>query len=277
MKNIAPKKSLGQNFLINPAISRRIVDTLNIIDGDTVVEIGPGTGALTFMLGEMPIFFSAIEIDERAIEKLSAFKPKSKSFEIIHADFRDFDFHRFVQNHSECEKIKLIGNIPYYLSAEIFFKVFNSASLIDSVVMMVQKDVALRLAARPCTKQYGVLTVANDLVCKTKIAFDVPPGCFFPKPNVMSSVIKMEMKPDAIDVTGFNEIMPFVKSAFNQRRKMLSNALAGFISNRTNMSMAEFIGNLPAGMQTFFKKRAEELSKDDYLELYSECKRFFNT
>ncbi len=234
LKSIKPKKSLGQNFLIDKNIAQKTISLLDIKENDIIVEIGPGTGALTSLILERysnPLI--AVEIDHRAIEDLTQKYPKSvyKGFFLLHKDFRNFHFED-IKNILDFEvdnrTLKVIGNIPYYLSSEILFSLFESNLKINRAVMTIQKELAQRLVAKPASKDYGILTVALNMNAQCKIEFDVPPPCFYPPPNVMSSVINITFFENRQE--HYSKLMKLVRVSFNQRRKMISNSLKSEIS-----------------------------------------------
>lgn len=257
LKSVAPKKSLGQNFLIDRNIAAKTVGLLNIQTCDNVVEIGPGTGALTSLLLETGCNLTAIEIDQRAIEELNKKFPAEKypNFKLIHSDFRDYNFI------AENEKIKVIGNIPYYLSSEIFFKLFESSQNLSMAVLTIQKELAKRLIAQPKSKDYGILTLAMMMSGNCKIEFDVSPSCFYPAPNVMSSVIRMDFNCPKFKVSNYNKTMNIVRAAFNQRRKMLGNSLKSLFQRFETIEMND---ELRLKIVQMSKQRPEELLPSDF-------------
>ena len=274
---IAPKKSLGQNFLTDGNIARKIVDALDCKDGDTVVEIGPGTGVLTEYLAEMKINLFAVEIDQRAVEVLKT-KYRNDAYpnlKIIHSDIRDFDFSSIVGGN----KIKVIGNIPYYMSSEILFKLFNSSTQISKAIIMLQKEVAKRLNAKLRTKDYGILTVNLQFTGESKILFDVPPSCFYPQPKVTSSIIEINFDSEKFNnycdlisrdgepedkIKVYLSFKEFIRAAFSQRRKVLRNSLKDYIAQKYNREISPDIREMD-----YFCKRAEELTIEDFLKLYN--------
>lgn len=269
MELINAKKKLGQNFLVDENISQKIVNSINIVENDTLVEIGPGTGALTkYILSQNPKL-TALEVDDKAIEVLNRqfSNKKFPDFNLIKQDILTFDFLEFA-NEKQVEKIKIIGNIPYYLTTELFFKIFENSERIDKVIMMVQKEIALRLVAKKSTKDYGILTLAMELSGKCKRLFDVPPGCFVPQPNVMSSVIEFDFATRMVSNEDFKKIMPLIRAGFNQRRKTLRNALGTFVDRNTNKSIEDFLVDKPDHIKYYFTRRAEELVAKDYIEFY---------
>ena len=257
LKAIAPKKALGQNFLTDRNIARKTVDLLDIQDGDNVVEIGPGTGALTSIILEKNCNLTAIEIDTRAIDELNKLFPKKKfpNFNLVNTDFRSFDFE------ANDPKLKVIGNIPYYLSSEIFFKLFESKENIQIAVMTIQKELAKRLISKPGTKDYGILSIAMMMCGKCKMEFDVSPQCFYPAPNVWSSVIKMDFAQPEYEVGDYRKTMNVVRMAFNQRRKMMGNSLK---SHFQKVELENLDDEISLKLSKYKLRRPEELLPDDF-------------
>ncbi len=245
---VRPKKYLGQHFLKDKNIAARIVDALHT-SGAPVLEIGPGTGVLTGFLTKRDLDLWLIEIDRESIAYLHQEYPLLKD-RIIEGDFLEFDLkHRFAG------KLAIIGNFPYNISSQIFFRVLEARDQVDEVVCMLQKEVADRLAAKHGNKTYGILSVLLQAWYRIEYLFKVPPGVFHPPPKVNSAVIRLVRN----DVTslGCNEqfFVKVVKQGFQNRRKTLRNALKNL--------------NLPAAIDALeiMDKRAEQLSVDDFVWL----------
>jgi 16S rRNA (adenine1518-N6/adenine1519-N6)-dimethyltransferase len=274
---IAPKKSLGQNFLIDKNIARKIVESIGIEQGDHVVEIGPGEGALTGMLLEYPATLTAIDMDERAIALL---QEKFLSALVEHrfalrlGDFLKTPFLHLMRSENGLQSgsaretnnlVRMVGNIPYYITSDILFRLFEHGNFIQRAVIMMQKEVAERIVAKPRTKEYGVLSVATALVAQARIVTHVSPHCFFPKPNVTSSVVQFDFIHGTAQET-FRKVQPLVRMAFNQRRKVLSNALAGTLGTMP-FTLEEIIARSESENFAVFRKRAEELMPADFVRL----------
>lgn len=273
-QHIAPKKSLGQNFLTDRNIIRKIIAALEAQAGDSVLEIGPGEGALTNELAVMPLqSLLAVEFDVRSVHLLSARFPKTSHphVSIHHGDVRSFALHPYaeqqLQQHNR--KLKIIGNIPYNITSDILFWLYDAAPLLDCAIIMMQKEVARRLVAAPRTKDYGILTVATSFCAKARILFDVAPGCFFPRPSVTSSVVELRF-PNAIGVAPdvYPHVKPLVNAAFNQRRKVLANALKTYITSHVAAPYATVLERAESQGILYFRKRAEELLPKDFLALW---------
>jgi 16S rRNA (adenine1518-N6/adenine1519-N6)-dimethyltransferase len=264
LEKLRPKKSLGQNFLVDKNIALKTVNALDINSDDSVIEIGPGTGTLTELILTKSADLTAIEIDLRAIDILTEKFPAENfpGFKLINDDIRKFSFADKYSLLSENQKFKVLGHIPYYITADILFQLFENCNYISHAILTIQKEVAQRIIAKPSSKEYGILTVATELCSKAKILFHVPGSCFYPPPNVTSSVILFDFNRENFDISQFKSTMIIVKKAFNQRRKMLSNAIKDFIDSHETGTEADeqFVDSIRT-------KRAEELTSFDFLKL----------
>ena len=245
------KKSLGQHFLKDENISRQIVDALQqtIIKTNihNVVEVGPGAGAITKYILQIPaIEFKAVELDDEKVNYLKHTYPTLKD-KIIHQSFLDVDA-------PFQEPFLVIGNFPYNISTQIVFKVLEWKEQVPFMIGMFQKEVAQRIASKPGSKVYGIMSVLTQTFYDVDYLFDVPPGCFNPPPKVMSGVIKLTRRESKVEVKSEKAFIILVKAAFNQRRKMLRNATKSLF---TNQVLEEEI----------FNKRAEQLSIEDFAAL----------
>lgn len=271
MELIKAKKSLGQNFLVDKNICKKIVALLEIEKGDYVIEIGPGTGALSEHLINKSINYLAIEVDERAIDNLKSNFPlfnndSSGNVSLIKEDFLKFDLYNYIIKNEIVEKnkkLKIIGNIPYNISSPIFFKLFELSEYIDSVVIMVQLELANRIIAKHNSKDFGILTLAAGVCGIAKKELKVPRTCFVPAPNVDSAVLRIDFyKKKKVDFSKFQKIS---RAAFNQRRKKLSNSLKNILLSYSKELYDELIKENKNG---FFDKRPEQLSIEEFIELY---------
>jgi 16S rRNA (adenine1518-N6/adenine1519-N6)-dimethyltransferase len=248
-----PKKRFGQNFLVDDNIARKIVRSLDIVDSDTVIEIGPGQGALTKHLKILSENFIAVEIDRGVTETLI-----ESGFKVVNKNFLNFDFGNDIPKEFSSGKIKVIGNIPYNITSDILFKLLDSEIKIDSCVLMIQKEVAERLVANISTKQYGILAVQFQALSEVKLLFNVPPTAFFPKPDVNSSVIFIKFGNRNYDVKNINVFKEFVRSAFSKRRKTLKNSLKDYF-DKYSLDIKDF--------DLDFVRRAETLSIGEFVDL----------
>lgn len=247
---VRPKKFLGQHFLHDQKIALRIVESLQTRYDQKVLEIGPGMGVLTrFLVEEGKVDLSLVEIDRDSVSYLKKHYPSLES-RIIEGDFLKIDLRKI-----DSQKISIIGNFPYNISSQIFFKVLEHRSLVDEVVCMLQKEVADRIAAPHGSKTYGILSVLLQAYFEVKNLFKVSPGVFTPPPKVMSAVIRL--KRNGVTDLGCDEALfvQVVKQGFNNRRKTLRNALK-------NLNLSPEIVQLD-----ILDKRAEQLSVESFIEL----------
>lgn len=268
---IKPKKALGQNFLIDKNILLKIFDSIEVNPNDFILEIGPGTGALTeYILNRKPKKFVAVDIDERSIEFLKEKFPLAEYpfFDILQSDIRKIELTKYFNSEIYNRNI-VVGNIPYNISADIFFWIFSYRDLITKSILMVQKEVAQRLNAKPKTKNYGLLSLVINLIGTAKILFDVSPNCFYPRPKVTSSVIELKFDKKLTNQE-FEDLLSLFKAAFSQRRKVLKNSLSTYLSN-TKIETGFLKSDV---FLKYCSKRAEELEVENYIELMNEIKRF---
>lgn len=221
------QKKYGQNFLIDANILEKIIKAAGVNENDCVLEIGPGIGTMTQYLCEHAREVVAVEIDKKLIpileqDTLSAYD----NVTIINEDFLKLDLHALVQEKNNGRPVKVVANLPYYITTPIIMGLFESHVPLDSITIMVQKEVAERMQVGPGTKDYGALSLAVQYYAKPEVMMTVPAGCFMPRPNVDSAVIKLT-RHAAPPVTVPDEKFMFdlIRAAFNQRRKTLVNAL----------------------------------------------------
>ncbi|MBC6490897.1 16S rRNA (adenine(1518)-N(6)/adenine(1519)-N(6))-dimethyltransferase RsmA [Flavihumibacter stibioxidans] len=241
------KKSLGQHFLRDENICRKIVSALQEYPFDRLLEVGPGGGALTKYLLELEgIDFKAVELDMEKVEYLERTYPSIKG-KLIHRSFLEID-PPFDQ------PFTVVGNFPYNISTQILFKVLDWGEQVEAVIGMFQKEVAQRVAAASGNKVYGVMSVLVQAFYRVEYLFDVPPGCFNPPPKVMSGVIRLLPRKDIPVMRSRKAFTLLVKTAFNQRRKTLRNAVRGLFP-------PEILAD------EFFNQRAEQLTVEQFAEL----------
>lgn len=255
MKKVKPKKNLGQHFLTDLNIARRIADTVDACPGIPVLEIGPGMGVLTQYLVEKPREVRAVEIDSESVEYLHATFPQLKD-NIIGEDFLRMDLREVFGG----KPFVLTGNYPYDISSQIFFKMLDYKDLIPCCTGMIQREVAQRMASAPGNKAYGILSVMIQAWYDVEYLFTVDEGVFNPPPKVKSAVIRMTR--NGVTALGCDEVLfeRVVKSVFNQRRKMLRVSLRQLFS-KDNLPSAEFFA------QDVMTRRPEQLSISDFVEL----------
>jgi 16S rRNA (adenine1518-N6/adenine1519-N6)-dimethyltransferase len=241
------KKSLGQHFLKDENICLKIIDALQKVLHQQLVEVGPGGGALTKYLLQLPdTAFKAVELDDEKVQYLQNTYPAIKG-KIIHQNFLDI-------NAPFNGNFTVIGNFPYNISSQILFKILEWKEQVSVMIGMFQKEVAQRIAASPNSKMYGILSVLVQAYYEVEYLFDVPPNCFNPPPKVMSGVIQMNVKSERLKVKNEQAFFLLVKTAFNQRRKMLRNAVRSLFE-------ADFL------QDEIFNKRAEQLNLEDFAAL----------
>lgn len=255
MKQVRPKKNLGQHFLTDLNIAKRIADTVDACPYIPVLEIGPGMGVLTQFLVEKPRQVKAVEIDDESVRYLNEKFPKLRD-NIIGDDFLKMDLRQVFDG----KTFVLTGNYPYDISSQIFFKMLDNKELIPCCTGMIQREVALRIASKPGSRQYGILSVMIQAWYDTEYLFTVDEDVFNPPPKVKSAVIRMTrngVQDLGCDETLFKRV---VKTVFNQRRKMLRVSLKPLF-NKETMPSPEFFAN---DMMT---KRPEQLAVADFVEL----------
>ena len=253
MKQVRPKKNLGQHFLTDLSIAKRIADTVDACPDLPVLEVGPGMGVMTQYLVEKPRPFKVVEIDRESVAYLNEHFPKLRE-NILGEDFLRMDLRQVFGG----QQFVLTGNYPYDISSQIFFKMLDNRDLIPCCTGMIQHEVAVRMAAQPGNKQYGILSVLIQAWYHVEYLFTVEPTVFNPPPKVMSAVIRMtrnEVQQLGCDEQLFKRV---VKTVFNQRRKMLRVSLRQL---------------LPADAPLFTQnaelltRRPEQLSIPEFIEL----------
>jgi len=230
------KPKLGQNFLAEPSYAERIVAALGEISARTVVEIGPGRGVLTQRLAARTPRLIAIELDRVLAAQLRMNFSKQKNVEIVEADVLTVDFGSLLRRrpeawalharHTEFETADVVGNLPYYITSDILLRLFAFHEYFGQMVIMVQKEVADRIAAAPGTREYGLLSATAQLYAKAEKLFTVPPGAFSPPPKVYSTVLRLTVAPQAKELgVEPGAFVEFLKRSFAQKRKTLLNNL----------------------------------------------------
>lgn len=250
------KKKLGQHFLVDKNIIRKIVEIFSPAENDLIVEIGPGNGALTEELIKYSKKLILVEIDKELIPDLENKFPEVK---ILNKDILDCDFSKEFFD----AKFRIIGNLPYYITSQILFKIFDNYHLVNDALIMIQKEVAQRIVAHKGTKDYGILSVFAQFYSEPKILFNVSKNVFYPKPKVDSSIIHLKMK-QRVELSEQEEkcFRHVVKTAFNQRRKTLRNSLKNLFTENDLVFYEKFF-SIPFD----FSRRAEELSLTDFIYL----------
>ena len=231
-------KIFGQNFLIDDDVIDGIIESANISKKDLVIEIGPGLGTLTSKLLENANKVIAVEIDNKMVEVISDRFRMYNNLQIINEDILKIDLNAIIENEKQEDgKVKIVANLPYYISTPIIMKLLEERLNIDEIVVMVQKEVADRLTAKPGTKLSGAITYAVDYYAEAEPVLNVGRDCFIPAPKVDSEVIKLKLrKQPKVEVNNEKELFKLIKLNFTQRRKTLINVLvnSGMVKSKEN-------------------------------------------
>lgn len=223
------QKKYGQNFLIDTNILEEIIEASEVSRDDFVLEIGPGIGTMTQYLCEHAREVVAVEIDSNLIPILQDTLSEYQNVEVINEDILKVDIAKLAQERNFGKPIKVVANLPYYITTPIIMGLFESHVPIDSITIMVQKEVADRMQVGPGTKDYGALSLAVQYYAKPKIITNVPPSCFMPQPKVGSAVIRLTRHAEApVKVDDEKLMFQIIRASFNQRRKTLANGLNNF-------------------------------------------------
>ena len=259
------QKKFGQNFLIDPHVLDKIIASANITKEDCVIEIGPGIGSVTQALLENAGKVISIEIDDQLIPILTEQFGHNEHFKLIHKDCLKVDLKKLIEEESPGRKVKVVANLPYYITTPIIMTLLENELPIESITVMVQKEVADRLASKPGSKQYGAITVSVNYYADSYLVANVPRNCFMPRPNVDSAVIKLSLHDEpVVKVGNIKQMFRIIKAAFLLRRKTLLNTLAahaelGIEKNR----LKEILDASGVGAQT----RGETLSIEEFARL----------
>ena len=224
--NFTFQKKFGQNFLIDPHVLDKIIAAAEITKDDFVLEIGPGIGTLTQYLAEAAREVVAVEIDSSLIPILEDTLSSYDNVSVINEDVLKVDLKKLAEERNGGKPIKVVANLPYYITTPIIMGLFESHVPLKSLTVMVQKEVALRMQAGPGTKDYGALSLAVQYYADPYLAANVPPNCFMPRPNVGSAVIRLtRFEETPVKVTDESLLFRLIRASFNQRRKTLQNGL----------------------------------------------------
>ena len=263
MKQVRPKKNLGQHFLTDLNIAKRIADTVDEPYAELpVLEVGPGMGVMTQYLVEKPRPLKVVEIDKESVAYLKATLFKEQEPPIIEGDFLRMDLREVFDG----QQFVLTGNYPYDISSQIFFKMLDNKDLIPCCTGMIQHEVALRIASQPGNKQYGILSVLIQAWYHVEYLFQVEPGVFNPPPKVQSAVIRMtrnEVTDLGCDEQLFRRV---VKTVFNQRRKMLRVSLKQILSDAQ-------LSTLNSNFSDLLTRRPEQLSIPEFVDLTNKVEK----
>lgn len=220
------QKKFGQNFLIDPHVLEKIIASAGVTKDDMVLEIGPGIGTMTQYLAESAGRVVAVEIDNNLIPILQETLKDYDNVTVIHNDILKVDIAELAEKYNGGRPIKVVANLPYYITTPIIMGLFESHVPIDNITVMVQKEVADRMQEGPGSKNYGALSLAVQYYAEPYIVANVPPNCFIPRPSVGSAVIRLTRHKDAPVQTKDEQMMfRLIRASFNQRRKTLQNGL----------------------------------------------------
>ncbi|TCO78641.1 16S rRNA (adenine(1518)-N(6)/adenine(1519)-N(6))-dimethyltransferase RsmA [Marinisporobacter balticus] len=257
-------KSLGQNFLVDENILYKIIDGAEVDKEDMVIEVGPGIGTLTQGVAERAGKVVAVEIDKTLIPILAETLGEQENVEVINADILKIDIHKLIKEKSEGRPVKVIANLPYYVTTPIIMKFLEEKVPIQNIVVMIQKEVADRMQAQPNTKDYGALSVAVQYYCEPEIVARVPKTVFIPQPKIESTVIRLKvLKEPRVKVADEKMLFAVVKAAFGKRRKTLLNALSNSSLNIDKETIKKMLES--SGIEE--KRRGETLTIEEFAKL----------
>ena len=262
------QKKFGQNFLIDTHVLDKIIDASGVTEDDFVLEIGPGIGTMTQYLCERAREVVAVEIDKNLIPILSDTLKNYSNVTVINEDILKLDICKLAEEKNQGKPIKVVANLPYYITTPIIMGLFESHVPIDSITIMVQKEVAERMQEKPGSKEYGALSLAVQYYAKPEIVANVPPNCFMPRPNVGSAVIRLTRheKPP-VEVEDEKLVFRIIRASFNQRRKTLANGL----NNSPEIHLPkEVIQESIVSLGVPENIRGEALSLEQFAELSNE-------
>lgn len=263
--NFTLQKKFGQNFLIDTRVLERIIAQAEITKDDMVLEIGPGIGTMTQYLCENAREVVAVEIDNSLIPILEDTLSEYNNVTVINDDILKVDINKLVEEHNAGKPIKVVANLPYYITTPIIMGLFEKKVNVDSITVMVQKEVADRMKSGPGSKDYGALSLAVQYYSKPEIVANVPPNCFMPRPNVSSAVIRLKLYDEmAVKVENENLLFRLIRASFNQRRKTLVNGIKN--SGELNYTKEQVVEAL-AKMGLNENIRGEALTLEQFGEL----------
>lgn len=263
------QKKFGQNFLTDTHVLDKICQASGLYKNDLAIEIGPGIGTLTQSLAEAAKAVAAIEIDKNLLPILNDTLANHKNISIINADFLKIDLEKLLeecrQKYGGFEHIRIVANLPYYITTPIIMNILESHTHIDSITVMVQKEVADRMQALPGSKDYGALSLAVQYYCDPHVVASVPPNCFIPRPKVGSSVIRLNIyKEKPVKADDEKLMFQIIRAGFNHRRKTLVNSMTDF--DRLSFSKEEIIHALSL-LGKSEKVRGEALTLEEFAKL----------
>ena len=258
------KKNFGQNFLVDERVLDKIVASADITENDVVLEVGPGIGTLTQALAKKAKKVIAVEIDKTLIPILGELLADFDNIEIINEDILKVDINEIVAKNGG-KPIKVVANLPYYITTPIIMNILEKRLPVESITVMIQKEVAYRMQAQPKSKEYGALSLIVQYYCTPYLVANVPQNCFMPRPNVDSAVIRLTtLEKPAVDAENTELLFHIIKTAFAQRRKTLLNCF--FNCGGWDMSKGELTELINAAGYDE-KVRGEALTLEDYAKI----------
>lgn len=266
--NFKFSKSLGQNFLIDDSVLDDIVEGAAVNDKDLVIEIGPGVGTLTAQLLKKAKRVVSIELDKDLIPILQGELGEQPNFFLIHKDALKVDYNEII---GEEQSVKLVANLPYYVTTPIIVRLLKEGYNFKSLTIMIQKEVAERINAEPNCKEYGALSLLVQYYCKTKIIRNVAPSCFIPRPKVDSIVIRLDrLEKPAVDAKDVDLMFEIIRNSFNMRRKTLLNGVKFLGLPKENLEEAFDEANIDP------RRRGETLSLKEFADLSDAILKYRN-
>lgn len=224
--NFTFQKKYGQNFLVDPNVLERVMDAAGVSGEDCVLEIGPGIGTMTQLLAERAGKVVAVEIDRNLIPILEETLSPYSNVTVINEDILKLDVEEAIRVRGEGRPVKVVANLPYYITTPIIMSLLEGGAPLESITVMVQKEVAERMQAGPGTKDYGALSLAVQYYSRPEVVANVPPNCFIPRPNVGSAVIRLtRYATPPVQAADAGKLFAIIRASFNQRRKTLANSL----------------------------------------------------
>lgn len=267
------KKNFGQNFLVDERVLDKIVNAADINKNDLVIEVGPGIGTLTQAMAKRAGKVVSVEIDRTLVPILGELLEDYDNVEIINEDILKVDINEIIASHPGMS-VKMAANLPYNITTPIIMGILEKHIPMESLTVMIQKEVAYRMNAKPSTKDYGSLSLVTQYYCEPYLVANVPQNCFMPRPNVDSAVIRLNiLKEPKIKVEDEQFMFDFIKAAFSQRRKTLVNCI--FSSGLTKLNKEE-IGNVLNELGYDERVRGESLSLEDYGIISEKLRSFKN-
>lgn len=266
---IRADKSLGQNFLVNDDVIDKIIEASNISENDLIIEIGPGLGVLTNRLLEKCNNVVAVELDKRMVKIIEErfYKNISNNLEIINDDILKVDLSNLIQTKkqkSNIKSVKIVANLPYYISTPIIMKLLEQKLQIDEIIVMVQKEVAERLIAQTGTRLSGAITYAVEYFAEASKVIEVPKESFIPSPKVESEVIKLKVrKTPKIEVKDEKLLFDIIQKSFTQRRKTLANALVNYNISKSKADVEKMFKTLEIDINA----RGENLTLEQFAKI----------